>query len=256
MELTFSTDLARGYTSTSQQIRICSEDWVSKNIFCPNCGFVSIKKYSNNNPASDFYCEHCSENYELKSKKNLVGTKIVDGAYRTMIESLKSASSPNFFLLTYQASTFRIKNFLVIPKHFFIPSMIEKRTPLSSSARRAGWIGCNILLNSIPESGQIFLVKNSLVESKKEVLKNWERTLFLKEQKEPDTKGWILDIMKCIEVLKKQSFSLDDIYIFEHQLSKKYPNNKHIKDKIRQQLQILRDKGYLQFHGKGYYQLN
>jgi len=33
----------------------------------------------------------------------------------------------------------------------------------------------------------------------------------------------------------------------------KYPNNNHIPDKIRQQLQFLRDKGFIVFKGHGVY---
>jgi type II restriction enzyme len=36
--------------------------------------------------------------------------------------------------------------------------------------------------------------------------------------------------------------------------TKKYPNNNNIQAKIRQQLQILRDKGYLKFTGRGKYE--
>jgi len=35
----------------------------------------------------------------------------------------------------------------------------------------------------------------------------------------------------------------------------KHPDNHHIKAKIRQQLQFLRDKGYLQFFGSGKYKV-
>jgi type II restriction enzyme len=38
-------------------------------------------------------------------------------------------------------------------------------------------------------------------------------------------------------------------------LSRLYPNNKHVKPKIRQQLQVLRDHGYLEFESKGRYRL-
>ena len=55
----------------------------------------------------------------------------------------------------------------------------------------------------------------------------------------------ILDIMNCIDKLKKTEFILQDVYAFDKILSKKHSENKHIKDKIRQQLQFLRDKGYL-----------
>jgi type II restriction enzyme len=46
------------------------------------------------------------------------------------------------------------------------------------------------------------------------------------------------------------------MYVFEEELRKKYPNNNFIKDKLRQQLQILRDRGYLEFVGRGIYRLN
>ncbi len=61
--------------------------------------------------------------------------------------------------------------------------------------------------------------------------------------------------MRSIETLGKKEFALDDMYAFERELSKLHPENRHIRDKIRQQLQILRDKGYLRFLSKGSYQL-
>jgi len=48
--------------------------------------------------------------------------------------------------------------------------------------------------------------------------------------------------MKCIEKLNKKDFTLQEMYNFEAILKQKYPNNNFIKDKIRQQLQFLRDK--------------
>lgn len=61
--------------------------------------------------------------------------------------------------------------------------------------------------------------------------------------------------MRCIEKLGKKEFALNDIYSFEKELSLLHPTNRHIKDKIRQQLQILRDKGYLDFVSRGAYRL-
>lgn len=255
MKLLFDTSLAKDYTSQSQKVRVLTESWVDSAIFCPNCGYADIDKYPNNQPAADFYCLNCKEEYELKSKQDSIGTKIVDSAYRTMIERLQSSNNPNFFLLNYDLKSFEVLNFLVIPKHFFVPEIIEKRKPLAATAQRAGWVGCNILLNSIPQTGKIFFVHNRRVESKEKVLLEWKKTLFLRDEKEISAKGWLLDIMRCIEKIKKHEFTLDDVYIFESELSKLHPENKHIKDKIRQQLQILRDRGYLEFLSRGYYEL-
>ena len=254
MELFLDKKLALSYDSQSQISRILTENWVQKEIFCPACG-CPINHFENNRPVADFYCNDCKEEYELKSKKDAMGNKIVDGAYRTMIERLQSENNPNFFFLNYDLKNFEVLNFLVIPKHFFVPGIIEKRKPLSESARRAGWVGCNISLLGIPQTGKIFYIKNRKIETKKEVLENWQKTLFLREERELSSKGWLLDTMNCIDRIGKKEFSLDEVYAFEKELKKKHPENNFIKDKLRQQLQILRDKGYLEFVVRGRYKL-
>jgi type II restriction enzyme len=50
-------------------------------------------------------------------------------------------------------------------------------------------------------------------------------------------------------------FDLSDVYAFEDELRVLYPNNNHIKQKIRQQLQVLRNQGYLDFTSRGHYRL-
>lgn len=255
MNLLFDTKLAHKYSSISQKIRILTENWAHQEAYCPNCGHSTINKYGNNNPVGDFFCPSCKEDFELKSKKNSLGSKIVDGAYSTMIERLKDTNNPNFFLLNYNLSDFSVMDFFVVPKHFFVPNIIEKRRALSQKARRAGWVGCNILLSNIPQNGKIFLVKNKIIEQKEKVIRKWKKTLFLKEEKEISAKSWLLDIMLCVDKINKKEFTLKEIYSFEKELSLLHSKNKHIKEKVRQQLQILRDKGYLDFVSRGYYRL-
>ena len=254
MNINLAVELALNYRSPSQKIRVISESWVNSQIYCPACG-CSIEKYENNKPVADFYCARCKEEFELKSKKDKIGSRIVDGAYQTTINRLKSNSNPNFFLLNYSRQSFGVINFFVVPKHFFTLDIIEKRKPLSMHAMRASWVGCNIIFQRIPNMGKIFYIKDKHAEKKKDVLKNWNKTLFLRDEKEITTKGWILDIMNCIDKIEKNVFCLDDLYGFESFLQQKHPANKHIKDKIRQQLQFLRDKGYLEFTGQGRYRL-
>ena len=254
MHLSMNKNLTDKYKSNSQKIRVLSEAWVSNSIFCPACG-SNLNNFENNRPVADFYCLSCKEEYELKSKKMSFGNKIVDGAYNTMIERLQYNNAPNFFLLNYDTNNYTISNFFVIPKYFFVPEIIEQRKPLSSIAKRAGWVGCNILLKAIPQSGKIYYIKNNKSESKSIILDNWQKTLFLKDQKNFLAKGWILDVMHCIDTFGKNEFTLNEVYAFEKLLEIKHPNNKHIKDKIRQQLQFLRDKGFLKFISRGHYKL-
>ena len=255
MNLDLDKRAAKLYKSSSQNVRVLTEDWVTQQAYCPNCGNARLNKYSNNQPVADFFCGSCDEDFELKSKKNTVGTKIVDGAYQAMLDRLADVHSPNFFLLNYDPNSYQVSNFFVIPKHFFVPEIIEKRKPLSAGARRAGWLGCNILLGRIPEAGRIFLVRDRRVQTKEKVRSAWRRMLFLREEKRIESRGWIVDVMRCIELTGKKVFSLADIYQFESRLAEQHPGNRHIKDKIRQQLQILRDRNLIQFVSRGGYQL-
>lgn len=254
MNLFLDKHIAKSYKSPSQRIRVLTEDWADRNVYCPSCG-CPVRKYYNNRPVADFYCDNCREDYELKSKKENIGVKILNGAYKTMLVRLKSNHNPNFFFLSYHMDTLAVLDLLIIPKHFFIPDIIEKRKPLTPNARRAGYVGCYILLRKIPQSGKIFLIKDRKIKPKNAVLEMWKKTLFLREEKQVKAKGWLLDIMNCIDVLGRKVFSLDEVYSFEDDLCLKHPDNKHIKDKIRQQLQFLRDKGYLEFLGRGKYRV-
>jgi len=255
MKLTFNTTIANEYKSNAQRARVLTESWVDSETYCPNCGRSKIDKYPNNQPVADFFCSNCKEDYELKSKQNSVGKKILDGAYRTKIERLQSSNNPNLFVLNYHLENLSVLNFFVIPKHFFVPEIIEERKPLAVNAQRAGWIGSNIILQKIPQIGKIFLVRQQQIEPKEKVLAEWKKTLFLREEKEISARGWLLDVMRCVEKIGKREFALPDVYVFERELSVLHLGNKHIKDKIRQQLQVLRDKGYLEFTKRGNYQL-
>lgn len=251
MNLAFNTNLAEGYKSNSQIARILTENWVLNNSYCPSCGDLPLNEFENNRPVADFYCKKCSEEFELKSKNGKLTNTIADGAYSSMIERINSKNNPNFFFLTY-SKEWRVQDFLIIPKQFFTEDIILKRPPLAPTAIRSGWIGCNIDISKVAESGKVFLVKNSEIIDREMVNRSFNKTLFLR-QTSNDAKGWILDIMKCIDEIKTDVFKLDEVYKFEQKLKSKYPNNNYIKDKIRQQLQLLRDKGMIEFVGRGKY---
>jgi type II restriction enzyme len=245
MNTSLDWELALGYKSPAQIAKVLTEGWVESHVYCPSCA-SPLEKLKANTPVGDFACPKCQEEYELKSKKDIFGSKIVDGAWYEM---------DNFFLLNYQLRDKSVQNFFVVPKHFLIPGLIEKRKPLATTARRAGWVGCNILLTGIPQAGRIYYIIDGHSEKQEEVLRNWKKTLFLRDQTEPEQRGWTLSVMSCVDKLSKKHFSLDEVYAFENILTQKFPNNKHIKAKIRQQLQILRDNGYLEFVGKGRYRI-
>lgn len=231
-----------------------TENWVSGSIFCPSCG-TYLNTFTHNRPVADFYCSNCFEEYELKASNGVLKNKIVDGAYSTMIERLNANNNPNFFFLTYEKNTYAVQNFLTIPKYFFVEDIIEKRKPLKNTAIRAGWIGCNIILNTIPDLGKIFFVQNGIVINKNDVLNKWKKTTFLRNNLDFDAKGWLFDTLICIQKIKEKEFDLEEVYKFEPFLKTKHPSNNNIQAKIRQQLQYLRDKNIIDFVGRGKYRM-
>lgn len=242
------------YSSRSQSARAWTENWVRSWAYCPHCGNANIESFPNSSPLADFYCASCKEEFELKSQKGKFGAKVVDGAFKTKCERLAASNNPNLLLMNYDLKTLAVVNLFIVPKHFFVRDIIEERKPLAATARRAGWIGSNILLNKVPASGKIHIVKNSIVRPKEQVLADWQKTLFLR-QETLEARGWLLDVMKCIETLGKHDFTLEDVYGFERHLSELYPGNQNVKPKIRQQLQYLRDRGFIDFVSRGHYRL-
>lgn len=242
------------YTSGTQKAREWTEAWVGAWAYCPHCGNAKMSQFPNNSPLADFLCGSCSEEFELKSQKGKFGAKVADGAYKTKCERLAASNNPNLLLMNYDIKSLSVVNLLIVPKHFFVREIIEERKPLASTARRAGWIGSNIILSRVPESGKIHIVKDRIVRSKDIVLEEWQKTLFLRSES-PETRGWLLDVMKCVESLGKREFTLDEVYAFERRLGDLYPGNQNVKPKIRQQLQYLRDRGFIEFVSRGNYRL-
>ncbi len=252
MNLDFDNSLISKYTSNSQIARVLTEGWVKKNCYCPSCGNDHLNSFENNSPVADFLCQSCKSEYELKSKKDKFTSKIVDGAYESMIRRINSKNNPHFFFLNYSIKALEVKNFVVIPKHYFVDSIIEKRKALGINARRANWVGCNILLNNIPDTGKILIIKDGVVKDRKKVIDIWAKTAFLEKQ-EKDNRGWTIEMLKLLERVQNLDFTLDQVYAYETDLKARFPNNNFIRDKMRQQLQILRDKGLIEFKGRGLY---
>lgn len=223
-----------------------------RNMYCPRCGSLHIEAFQNNQPVADFFCPGCGNEYELKSTSGKLGTKITDGAYDTMIERITGNDNPDFFFLTYLSVKQKVNDLIFIPKHFFVPEMIEKRKPLSVNARRAGWVGCNILIDKIPEQGRVSIIAGGEITDKNSVLAKVSRSGNL-EVKNINSRGWLMSILNCVNRIPDTVFTLKEMYQFEDELKLIYPENNNIQAKIRQQLQFLRDKGVLEFLGRGQY---
>jgi type II restriction enzyme len=141
---------------------------------------------------------------------------------------------------------------MLIPHFVFTTSILEKRKPLSPTARRAGWVGCNFLLDRIPSDAQIDVVKNGKPSQASTVRRAFNRLRPL-EKLHADKRGWTLDVLNIVRSLDKTDFALSDVYERADELAKLHPKNAHVRDKIRQQLQVLRDLDLIEFLGAGLY---
>jgi type II restriction enzyme len=242
------------FESPSQNARVWTEAWVARSLFCPNCGAERISQFPANRQVADFECRSCSEEYELKAQKSRFGAKVLDGAYGAKLQRLASANNPNLLLMNYDIARLSVTDLFVVPKHFFTPEIITPRKPLGPNAERAGWQGSHIRLDAVPAAGKIALVRDSILVPKETVLKSWRETLFLREESFAG-RGWLIEVMRCVERIGRPEFTLEDVYAFEPHLSRLYPENRNVQPKIRQQLQVLRDHGWLIFEGRGRYRL-
>ncbi len=62
-------------------------------------------------------------------------------------------------LMRYALATWEVRDLLLIPSFMFSESAVIKRKPLAATARRAGWVGCNIDLHRIAPEARIDLVR-------------------------------------------------------------------------------------------------
>jgi type II restriction enzyme len=243
------------YVSASQRARISSEAWGARNLFCPRCDSNSLDQTPSNTPAIDYHCPKCRAGFQLKCSSKLFGRRVLDGAYSKMHHAITHNETPHFFLMSYGLEKFRIQSLLYIPDFAITVSALEKRKPLAPAARRAGWVGCNILLHRIPPDARIHLVQDSNVVPPAEVRRAY-RKLKPIATLAPEKRGWTLDVLNVVRSLQKLHFELSDVYAYESELTRLHPNNRHVRDKIRQQLQILRDLKLLEFLGAGTYRFN
>jgi len=251
MNLQCRADLGLRYKAGSQMARVISEDWCSRELYCAACSSDRLLSSKNNTPAIDFVCPECDQCFQLKGFKKWAQKKIPDAAYDSMLRAIRSDRVPNLVVLQYSAE-WLVKNVLLIPRVFFSESVIEKRPPLGPKARRAGWVGCNILLDRIPRDGKISVVANGSVVAERHVREEFSRIRKLAEVP-PSVRGWTLDVLASVRRLAKPRFSLQELYELEPYLQGIHPRNRNVRPKIRQQLQVLRDLGLVEFTSPGNY---
>ena len=251
MNLQFRVELASAYKAGPQIARVLSEEWCARELYCAACSSDRLDPLTVNTPAVDFVCPECRQPFQLKSLKTWNIRRIPDAGYDSMLRAIRADKTPNLLILQY-STAWVVRNLLLIPRTFFSQSVLEKRPPLSAEARRAGWVGCNILLNRIPEDGKIGVVSDGFPVAQEQVRSDFSRVRKLAEIPVA-MRGWTVDVLNAIRGLGKAHFSLQELYKSESGLKELHPRNQNVRPKIRQQLQVLRDLGLIEFTTPGSY---
>src|SRR5712692_8533135 len=238
------------YKSASQRARVGTESWGAANFFCPACESPRLRPASQGTAAIDYFCPSCDSPFQLKSQSKPIGTRIVDAAYSEMKRAILEDRTPNLFVLHYDLDMWAVRTVLLVPHFAFALSAVERRKPLAATARRAGWVGCNILLDKIPLHARIPLVSDGTPHIPREVRISYNRLRPL-EKLQVEKRGWTLDVLQVVQSLGKLEFTLADVYAHADALARRHHSTAHGRNKIRQHLQILRDLGLRDCLGAG-----
>src|SRR5437667_4102800 len=199
------------YKSASQRARVGTESWGAANFFCPACESPRLRSAPQGTAAIDYFCPCCDSPFQLKSQCKPIGTRIVDAAYSEMKRTILEDRTPNLFVLHYDLDARAVRTVLLVPHFAFALSAVERRKPLAPTARRAGWVGCNILLDKIPVHARISVVSEWTRLTPREVRSSYNRLRPL-EKLQVEKRGWTLDVLQLVQSLGKLEFTLADVY--------------------------------------------
>lgn len=253
MELSGDLSLGDLYRSPSQQARIISESWIARNGFCLACNSDSLARSRNNNRCTDFTCPDCAHPYELKTFQRRPRSKLIDGAYQPLISRIAQGAPPTLLLLQ-RALPWRIVSLSAIHSSFLTPSVVQARVALRESAQRAGWIGCNIRLDLLSKDAEIQIIAEGIFLSRNVARQHFQKFTFL-DRLPIRQRSWTSLLLKVVRDLNQKEFCLADVYQRESIFRDLYPENRYIRPKLRQQLQVLRDAKLIAFLGGGRYRV-
>ena len=187
-----------GYRSNSQRARVATETWVTKNLYCPACPSPDLEPTPTGHPVADFACPRCGEEYQLKSKRGRLGARITDAAYSEAVRAAERNAFPHLFLMQYAAIPGPVVTLQAVPGRIHHTEALESRKALSSTARRAGWIGYNIVIGHLPQAARVAVITEGYPRPIREVRQDWRKWDFLKVR-DASTRMWFNEIPKRVE---------------------------------------------------------
>jgi type II restriction enzyme len=136
--------------------------------------------------------------------------RLIDGDYKVLIDRILGGTTPTLMVLERDFE-WRIRGLTADHHSFLTKEVIEARKPLSPSAKRANWVGCNIRLDLIASDAKLQVVSHGQAIHPSSVRATFQRFNIL-DQIEPSSRGWTTLTLTLIRGLRSQRFSLQDLY--------------------------------------------
>src|SRR5205807_8248112 len=124
---------------------------------------------------------------------------------KTMRQTIPSGQTPRLLTLHYNLANWTVEALSLVPSFAFTLSCLQQRPPLAATARRHGWVGCNILLRNIPQDARIPVVEKGIAESPAKVLSQFQKLQPLAKV-DVTQRGWTLDVLKVVRSLGHEEF--------------------------------------------------
>jgi type II restriction enzyme len=145
------------WKSESRIVGEACEYYIKNNIKCVRCDDNNFEKCKPNEQSKDLICISCNQKYQIKAKcatqkqvnniKNKNSFNTIGGEYSTTLKNINDQI--DYLIILYEKQSYKIINIFYIKNENINSNCIMPRKPLSITAKRAGWQGCNILFDNI-----------------------------------------------------------------------------------------------------------
>ncbi len=142
---------AARFASPSQIARVVIETWAELNLYCLSCSSDRLRSNVPGTPLVDFTCPACDHEYQLKSKNGRFDGTVTGAAYWPVIQAIHAGRLPDYVLAEYDRRRGLVEWVWAVPGRCIDSKRVTARTALRAGARRAGWRGCTINLEGLPQ---------------------------------------------------------------------------------------------------------
>ena len=254
MNLNCNLSLGDRLRRNTQRARVITEAWFEAEGYCLNCSSPKVLPTTAGTIARDFVCPVCSQPYELKSAAKAHTRIVQDGGFDSMMRRIRAQEAPALMLMHYSPQ-WCVQKLIAIHPVFLTPTVVRKRRKphIRPRSGQEYWM-CDLDLTVIPPDGKIVIVDTSGVRPETETRREFHESKRFAEIP-VSRRGWTALVLATVRKMGKAEFTTDDIRAYEEAMHAVYPQNSHVREKVRQQLQILTSLGYLERISRGEYRV-